>query len=149
APLAGATVTVSSPDSLVTRSGVTEADGSVRLQGLDPSTNYTVAVNAPGYDNFSASNVAVVSGKNLSVGDALGVASLDTVIVAGTSLAAVDATAAAVGTTLTLDVVEALPPGRSYQSYLQLVPGGRPAAGGNPSSKSGMNYSDIGGAIGT
>src|SRR5690606_8442949 len=149
APLAGATVTVSSPDSLVTRSGVTEADGSVRLQGLDPSTNYTVAVNAPGYDNFSASNVAVVSGKNLSVGYALGVASLDTVIVTGASLAAVDTTSATVGTTLTLDMVESLPTARSYQSYLQLVPGVKPSADGNPSSKSGMDYSDVGGAIGS
>jgi hypothetical protein len=148
APLAGATVTVSSPDSLVTRSGVTEADGSVRLQGLDPSTNYTVVVDAPGYDNFSASNVAVVSGKNLSVGYALGVASLDTVIVTGASLAAVDTTSATVGTTLTLDMVESLPTARNYQSYLQLVPGVKPSATGNPSSKSGVNYSDIGGTSG-
>src|SRR3546814_7694101 len=46
APLAGATVSVSSPSSLVTRSGVTDENGGVRLQGLDPSTNYTVPVPA-------------------------------------------------------------------------------------------------------
>ncbi len=148
-PVAGATVKVSSPDSLVSRTGVTEADGSVRLTGLDPSTNYTVEVGASGYDQFSASNVAVVSGKNLSLGYALGATNLDTVIVTGTALAAVDTTSATVSTTLTLDMVEALPTGRNYQSYLQLVPGVKPAAGGNPSSKSGVNYSDIGGAVGT
>ena len=148
-PLAGATIKVSSPNSLTSKTAVTEADGSVRLSGLDPATNYTVEVVAPGYDNFSASNVAVVSGKNLSIGYALGVASLDTVIVTGTSLAAVDTTSATVGTTLTLDIVEALPTGRSYQSYLQLVPGVKPSSGGNPSSKSGVNYSDIGGSNGT
>lgn len=148
-PLAGATVKVSSPNSLSSKTAVTEADGSVRLTGLDPATNYTIEVIASGYDNFSANNVAVVSGKNLSVGYALGVGSLDTVIVTGTSLAAVDTTSATVGTTLTLDMVESLPTGRSYQSYLQLVPGVKPSAGGNPSSKSGVNYSDIGGATGT
>ena len=148
-PVAGATVKVSSPDSLVSKSGVTEADGSVRLSGLDPATNYTVQVDASGYSDFSADNVAVVSGKNLSLGYALGATNLDTVVVTGTALAAVDTTSATVGTTLNLDIVEALPTQRNYQSYLQLVPGVKPSAGGNPASKSGVNYSDVGGAIGS
>ena len=154
-PVAGATVKVSSPSSLVSKTGVTNADGTVNLVGLDPATNYTVEVTASGYSNFSASNVAVVSDRNLSVGYRLGGGSsvdatnLDTVVVTGTSLAAVDTTSAIVGSTLTLDMVEALPTGRSYQSYLQLVPGVKPSAGGNPSSKSGVNYADIGGAAGT
>lgn len=149
APLAGATVKVSSPSSLVSKTGTTSADGSVNLVGLDPATNYTVEVIAPGYENFSAGNVAVVSGKNLSLGYALGVTSLDSVIVTGSNLAAVDTTSATVSTVLTLQQVESLPTGRSYQSYLQLVPGVKPSAGGNPSSKSGVNYADIGGAMGT
>ncbi|MGH8084091.1 MAG: carboxypeptidase regulatory-like domain-containing protein [Lysobacter sp.] len=147
-PVAGATVKVSSPDSLVSKSAVTAADGSVRLAGLDPATNYTVEVGASGYDNYSTDNVAVVSGKNLSLGYALGATTFDTVIVTGASLAAVDTTSATVGTTLNLDIVESLPTGRSYQSYLQLVPGVKPSSGNNPSSKSGINYSDVGGDIG-
>ncbi|MFC3716867.1 carboxypeptidase regulatory-like domain-containing protein [Luteimonas soli] len=148
-PIPGATVSVSSPDSLVSKTAVTEADGSVRLTGLDPATNYTVVVDASGYSDFSANNVAVVSGKNLSLGYALGATTLDTIVVTGTSLAAVDTTSAVVGTTLNLDIVESLPTGRSYQSYLQLVPGVKPSDGNNPSSKSGINYSDVGGAIGS
>ncbi|HEX7047545.1 MAG TPA: TonB-dependent receptor [Gammaproteobacteria bacterium] len=149
-PLEGATVSVSSPDSLISKSGVTEADGTVRLIGLDPATNYTVEVQASDYANFvSAPNVAVVSGKNLSVGYALGDAtSLGAVTVTGVALAAVDTTSAQVGTTLNLDIVEALPTGRSYQSYLQLVPGVKPSPTGNPSSKSGVNYVDVGGVVG-
>src|SRR5690606_36789017 len=100
-PVAGATVKASSPSSLVSKTGTTSADGSVNLVGLDPATNYTIEVIAPGYDNFSAGNVAVVSGKNLSVGYALGVTSLDSVVVTGTSLAAVDTTSATVSTVLT------------------------------------------------
>src|SRR3546814_13679101 len=80
-PIPGATVSVRSPDSLVSKTAVTEADGSVRLTGLDPATNYTVVVDASGYSDFSASNVAVVSGKNLSLGYALGATTLDTVVV--------------------------------------------------------------------
>lgn len=148
APLVGATVKVSSPSSLVTKTGVTAADGTINLNGLDPATNYTVEVVATGYSNFSANNVAVVSGKNLSLGYSLGATTLDTVVVTGASLAAVDTTSATVSTVLTLDQVESLPTSRNYQSYLQLVPGVKPSASGNPSSKSGVNYADVGGAIG-
>src|SRR5690606_37769411 len=66
APLPGATVRVSAPDSLVARTGVTDASGFVRLGGLDPSTNYTVEVSAEGFDTFTAGNVAVVSGQDRS-----------------------------------------------------------------------------------
>ena len=159
-PLPGATVKVSSPDSLVSKSAVTDANGNARLIGLDPSTHYTVEVTAPGYTDFSADNVAVVSGKDLSLGYTLGAAgagavagsdakTLDTIVVTGASLAAIDTTSATVSTTLNLDIVESLPTGRSYQSYLQLVPGVKPSSGGNPASKSGVNYSDIGGTTGT
>lgn len=157
-PLAGATVTVSSPDSLVTRTGQTDAEGRVRIGGLDPATNYTVKVEASGYTDYSTGNVAVVSGRDLSVGYVLvsgsrtaNATDLGDVVVTGRSLAAVDVTSATVGTTLTLDTVESLPTGRSYQSYLQLVPGTKPTSGNsaNPSSRSGVNYSDVGGTIGS
>lgn len=154
APLTGATVMVSSPDSLVSRSGVTDAEGRVRVANLDPATNYTIAVSAAGYSDFSARNVAVVSGRDLSLGYVLiagggasSASNVDDIIVTGTSLAAIDVTSATVGTTLTLETVESLPTGRSYQSYLQLVPGTKP--GSNPSSRSGVNYSDVGGAVGS
>lgn len=148
-PLAGATVKISSPSSLVTKTAVTEADGSVRVAGLDPATDYKVEVVAAGYSNFKADNVVVVSGQNLSLGYALGSGEIATVVVTHSRLAQVDTTSATVGTRLNLAIVEALPTTRSYQGYLQLVPGVKPSSGGNPSSKSGVNYADIGGATGT
>lgn len=148
-PVAGATVKITSPSSLVGKTAVTEADGSVRVSGLDPATDYKVEVVASGYTAFSAANVVVVSGQNLSLGYVLGTGNLDTVVVTSSRLASVDTTSATVGTTLNLAVVEALPTNRSYQGYLQLVPGVKPSTGGNPSSKSGVNYADIGGATGT
>ncbi|RYG20566.1 TonB-dependent receptor, partial [bacterium] len=150
APVAGANVKVSSPDSLISRTGVTGADGAVRLAGLDPATNYTIEISASGFNTFTAGNVAVVSGRELSVGYALGgtADAGDVVVITGSSLAAVDVTSATVSTTLTLDTVESLPTGRSFQSYLQLIPGTKPSSGGNPASRSGVNYSDVNGAIG-
>ncbi|HET7332858.1 TonB-dependent receptor [Dyella sp.] len=150
APIQGATVQASSPNSLVSRSGVTAADGTVALRQLPPATNYTVTVEAAGYPDFSADDVAVVTGKQLSLGYSLGSAAkgLGTIVVTGRSLAAVDTTSATVGDTLTLDITESLPTGRDYQSYLQLVPAVKPSSTGNPSSRSGVNYSNIGGDIG-
>ncbi|MNS44347.1 TonB-dependent Receptor Plug Domain protein [compost metagenome] len=147
-PLVGATVTVSSPNSLVSKSAVTDSTGRARLMGLDPATNYSVQIEADGYASYNADGVAVVSGKELAVGYALGATTVDDIIVTGRSLAAIDVTSATVGTTLTLGVVESLPTGRSYQSYLQLVPGVKPSSG-NPSSRSGVNYSDVNGAVGS
>lgn len=151
APLSGATVVIKSPDSLNTKTATTDAEGRVRVSGLDPSTNYTVTISAGGFSNFSADHVAVVSGKDLSVGYALTAEgnTIEEVVITGRSLAAVDVTSATVGTTLTLQTVESLPTGRSYQSYLQLVPGVKPSSGGNPSSRSGINYADVDGATGS
>ena len=154
-PVAGATVRISSPSSLVSKTAVTEADGSVRVAGLDPATDYKVEVVAPGYSNFTATEVAVVSNQNPVVAYTLGApaaagatAGVQQVMVSGSRVARVDTTSATVGTILNLGVVESLPTGRNYQSYLQLVPGVKPSTGGNPSSKSGVNYSDIDGATG-
>jgi hypothetical protein len=151
APVAGATVTISSPDSLVTKTATTDSEGRVRVSGLDPSTNYSVSIASPGYTTFSASQVAVVSGQDRSLGYALtGEGNkVEEIVITGRSLAAVDVTSALSSTTLTLQTVESLPTGRSYQSYLQLVPGVKPSSGGNPSSRSGMNYSDVDGATGS
>ena len=63
----------------------------------------------------------------------------------------VDSSSATTGQDITLQLTESLPTGRSYQSYLQLVPGvlpDDPQQPGNPASKSGINYSDIGGNVG-
>ncbi len=153
-PLAGATVKISSPSSLVTKTAVTEADGSVRVAGLDPATDYKVEIVAPGYSTVSAADVVVVSGQNLALSYPMGLAGasgsdVQRVVVTSSRLAQVDSTSATVGTILNLGVVESLPTSRSYQGYLQLVPGVKPSQTGNPASKSGVNYADIGGATGT
>ena len=156
-PVAGATVKISSPSSLISKTAITEADGSVRVAGLDPAIDYKVEVVAPGYSNFTATEVAVVSNQNPLVAYTLGApaaaagatAGVQQVMVSGSRVARVDTTSATVGTILNLAVVESLPTGRNYQSYLQLVPGVKPSTGGNPASKSGINYSDIGGTTGT
>ena len=149
-PVAGATVLVKAPDTLVSKNAVSDADGYVTLRGLDASNKYTVSINGADIQSFEATNVRVITGKSLNLTYELASSSTDmeTITVSGRAIAAIDTTSATTGLDITLDMTESLPTGRSYQSYLQLTPGVKPSAGGNPSSKSGVNYADSGGAVG-
>ncbi len=144
-PVAGAMVQASTPESLTQKSGITGPDGEVRLLGLDPSEQYEVVVSGSGYQPLRNANVQVVSGRNFTLTYAIERANtIEEVLVVGRSgrTQLVDTTSALVGTDITLDLTESLPTGRSYQSYLQLAPSTKPTLDGNPSSKSGVNYSD-------
>jgi len=140
----GAMVGASTSDSLTSRKGITDKNGEVKLVGLDPSIHYSVVVNGEGYQPIKSQNVRVVSGKSFALNYALNASSSDVeeVMVLGRTMQLVDTTSATVGQDITLDLTESLPTGRSFQSYLQLAPGTKPSIGGNPSSKSGVNYSD-------
>ena len=88
------------------------------------------------------------SGQTASVRVALAVGGVTEQVQVTVESPIVDATSATTGQDITLQLTESLPTGRSYQSYLQLVPGvlpDDPQKPGNPASKSGINYSDIGG----
>ncbi|MBC3766905.1 TonB-dependent receptor [Neptunicella marina] len=142
-PVAGAKVMVSSPESLVSKEAVTDAEGVVRLTGLDPSNKYEVDVTGNGFEPFEANNLRVTTGKVLSFSYAVGDSGIEKIAVTGRQIAALDTTSSVVATDITLDLTESLPTQRSYQNYLQLAPGVKPSLDNNPSSKSGVNYSDI------
>jgi hypothetical protein len=144
-PVAGATVNASTIESLTAKSGVTGADGQVSLIGLDPSEVYEVVISGGGFQRLRNENVQVSSGLNFNLAYSLQRAggTIEEIVVVGGGLERlVDTTSALVGTNVTLDLTESLPTGRSFQSYLQLAPTTKPTLDGNPSSKSGVNYSD-------
>ena len=149
-PIAGASVVVKAPDVLGSKDAVSDADGYVTIRGLDASNQYTVSINGANVQPFEATDVRVQTGKSLNLNYSLSGsnADMETITVSGRSMAAIDTTSATTGLDITLDMTESLPTGRSYQSYLQLTPGVKPSATGNPSSKSGVNYADAGGATG-
>ena len=151
APLPGVTVTASASDTNTRRTEVTGTDGTATLVSLQPSTRYTVESSLEGFGKAQNTNVLVRSAQTATVRVTLTMASVSESITVTADAPIVDTTSATVGQELTLELTESLPTGRSYQTYLQLVPGVLPAsvtAGGNPASRSGVNYSDIGGNIG-
>jgi len=147
--VAGASVNASTAESLTARSGTTNANGQIRLIGLDPSDKYVVTVTADGYQSARNEGVLVVSERTYTVPFALASDSeaLEEIITYGRSDVGqlVDTTSALQSTDVTLDIMDSLPTGRNYQSYLQMAPTTKPPAvdGGNPSSKSGVNYQDV------
>lgn len=152
-PLAGAKVFVQTPDSLVKKTAMTDANGYVRLLGLDPSENYKVQISRDGFAEVTSDKVLVISGKSGDLSFQMAALSaggkVDEVIQVTGRRTTIDTTSAMVGQDMTLDLLDSLPTGRNYQDYLQLVPGVKPSDSGNPSSKSGVNYSDVGGSTGT
>jgi hypothetical protein len=148
-PVAGASVSASTPTSLRSKSGTTDDSGQVRLVGLDPSEDYVVTVEAEGFRPQRNEGVLVISERTLGVPFALQAAAqqelLEEIVTYGRSEVGqlVDTTSSMVSTDVTLDFIESLPTARTYQSYLQLAPTTKPTLNGNPSSKSGLNYTDI------
>ena len=147
----GATVTAAAEDAATTRVGFTDAAGLAELRALNPSARYVVTVELAGFRTSRQADVLVRAGQTASLAVRLAVGSVTETVVVTAAPPVVDVTSAVVAEDITLDLTEAVPTNRSYQSYLQLVPGvlpDDPESPGNPASKSGLNYSDIGGEAG-
>ena len=150
-PVPGATVTAAAEDAATTRMGFTDAAGLVELRALSPSARYVVSVELAGFQTSRQAEVLVRAGQTASLAVRLAVGNVTETVVVTAAPPVVDVTSAVVAEDITLALTEAVPTGRSYQSYLQLVPGvlpDDPEAAGNPASKSGLNYRDIGGDAG-
>ena len=146
--LPGVSVTASAGDVATQRTAVTNAQGEALLLNLSPSAQYVIVAELAGFRNWKNEKILVRSGQTTTLQASLGLSSMTEQVTVNAETPLVDVTSAVVGQDITLDLTESLPTGRSYQSYLQLVPGVMPSETGNPASKSGINYADIAGATG-
>ncbi len=149
--LPGVTVTATAPDTITKRVVVTDGQGVATLEALAPSTQYTVIVSLQGFRDQERQAILVRSGQTASISVSLQLAGVTEAVTVTAATPIVDTRSATTGQDITLQLTESLPTGRSYQSYLQLVPGVLPddqSASGNPAARSGLNYSDIGGNVG-
>jgi hypothetical protein len=141
--LPGVTVTARAEDSVTTRVAVTNGEGVASLEALAPSSAYTVTTELQGFQTQTINNVLVRSGQTATIDLTLQVAGPTEAVTVSATAPVVDVTNATTGQDVTLELTERLPTGRSYQSYLQLVPGVFPAdpiQEGNPAARSGVNY---------
>lgn len=144
--LPGVAVSAQAVDTVTSRTVVTDGEGVATLEAMAPSSRYVVKAQLSGFKELEQGDILVRSGQVTSLRFELQLgAQTEVVEVTGTSTPLVDVTRAVSGADITLRLTESLPTGRSYQSYLQLVPGVMPdtaASGGNPASRSGVNWKD-------
>ena len=150
-PIPGVTVTASAADTVTKREGVSDAEGRAVLVGLTPSAQYIVTTQLSGFRPTRNENVLVRSGQTAALKISLAVGGVTEQVQVTAESPIVDTKSATTGQDITLQLTESLPTGRTYQSFLQQVPGvlpDDPQQPGNPATKSGLNYSDIGGNVG-
>ena len=151
--LPGATVSATSDQTLTRRTAITDARGQAELVSLDPAANYVVTISLDSFNGARAEAIKVTAGKDVPLRINLSLATVTEELLVTAESPIVDVTSSIAGQDITLDLTESLPTARSYQDYLQLVPGVQAAfnngKGINPSSRSGLNYRTLFGEVST
>ena len=150
--LPGVTVTAEAPDTITKRTAVTDATGTAVLEALAPSSQYRRHRGLQGFADLTREQIRVISGQTVAPQPhAAGCGSHRSRAGHRRQRRWWTSRARPRARTSRCELTESLPTGRSYQSYLQLVPGVMPddqQQSGNPAARSGLNYSDIGGNVG-
>lgn len=121
--LPGATVEARSDQTLTSRVATTGVDGDAQLTALDPAANYVVTVTLQGFAPARFEDVQVRAGQGTPLQVEMQLEEFtEELLITGES-PVVDTTSATAGEEITLQLTEALPTARTYQDYLQLVPG--------------------------
>ena len=149
AVLPGVTVEATSPVQMGTRTAVTDSRGQAILPGLVPG-RYTVRGTLSGFQP-TTTQAMVEQNTTATIVVKMNTEAVTESITVTAEAPLVDTTRATVSEHVTLQEVEALPVGRDYKAYAQLVPGVNvvPNQGGSdtpvdPAGKGGNNYSDRG-----
>lgn len=121
APVPGATVEITNQEKGITRSKTTDADGKYIFPLLHPGP-YKVTISLAGFDTFVANNTVVEVGKTTSVNSKLRLSTSETITVLG-DVPVVDKSNASQTTTISSDLAQRLPVGRSYQALALSMPG--------------------------
>ncbi len=150
AVLPGASVSAASDETLSRRTIIADTSGVATVVALDPANNYVVTVSLDGFATQRVEGVLVQAGKTRALEVELSLAEVTEELIVTAEAPLVDVTKTQAGQNITLQLTESLPTARSYQDYLQLVPGVQDALGttDNPASRSGVNYRDGDGAEG-
>jgi hypothetical protein len=149
AVLPGVTIEATSPVQIGTRTAVTDSRGQAILAGMVPG-RYTIKGSLSGFQPSSAQAI-VEQNTTATITVKMNTEAVTESITVTAEAPLVDTTRATVSEHVTLQEVEALPVGRDYKAYAQLVPGVNvvPNQGGSdtpvdPAGKGGNNYSDRG-----
>ena len=144
APVAAASVTVTSPATGFTRAVPTSADGSFVLANLPPAT-LDLTVSAPGFATATRRGLLLEVGQTLVVDIDLAVAGVQETLVVSAGAAAVDTSRSVVDAVIPSTAIEVLPlNGRNFLELALLVPGNAPAPNFDPTKSNSVVISSAG-----
>jgi hypothetical protein len=134
-PVAGAEVKITSSDRGVSRSVMTDGDGSYSFPQLTPG-NYDFAISAAGFQTYSEAHVALTRETGGANGFRLAAASTNEIVVTGSRQRVADFQDTTVGSTINLGTLaQHVPIGRTLRDVMLLTPG---AVQGSSPSNSGF-----------
>src|SRR5215831_8623034 len=138
AVIPGATIEATSPSLIGKKSAVTDAGGYYRIEQLPPGV-YSVTVNAPGFAPQAQTGMQLTTGALPSINFSMqigGVTQEVSVLALLTSVP-IDVTESKIATTVSAEVLTALPKTRSFQSLIPFAPGARqePLQGGRDGNR--------------
>ncbi len=120
--IAGAQVTLSSPDKTVSRTAATAADGTFAFSGL-PSGSYRIDIAAPGFAPYQNESVPVAVGRDLRADAQLVPQHATQQVTVQAETQALDPSQTSPVTNIDRDRIEELPiPSRNYLSFTLLAP---------------------------
>jgi hypothetical protein len=125
-PLPGATITVSSPALMGTRSVVTSADGTYRFPPILPPGEYTVTVELQGFNKIVRTGVIVRAGATVELNFEMTQAPLTEEVVVKAASPTVDVASPKVALSVTSEILQSLPLVSRTQPYtyaLQMAAG--------------------------
>ncbi|HUQ50113.1 MAG TPA: TonB-dependent receptor [Terriglobales bacterium] len=125
AVVSGATVEVSGPALIGTKSATTDNGGYYRFANLPPGT-YTVSVKSGNFAAIKQTNILVTTGSLKDINVSMKATGGEVVVDVTTEAASqIDTTTSKVQSNVTSEIIKGIPKGRSYQSVITFAPGAR------------------------
>jgi hypothetical protein len=124
AVVAKATVEVTSPALIGRRKLETDSAGLYRFDQLPPGT-YTLSVSAPGFRAYRQNGIELTTGRLPIIDVTLPVGAASESVEVSSEAPLVDVTQSKVETTVSQEILNGIPKGRSFQSVIPFAPGAR------------------------
>ena len=124
AVVSNATVEISGPALIGTKKATTDASGFYRFTSLSPGT-YTLTTTAKGFKVVKRAGIALEAGRLPNVDIPLEVGQASEILEVTEVAPIVDVTQSKVAVTITEQILDNIPKGRSFQSVISFAPGAR------------------------